>query len=647
VPARSKPDGSPLKVTPASLEVDLETNLPTQRVKRKSEDLSAQIDPGNDGWDTEVASNAIERQFEAIGKVIARADDKHLAAAQQLATAEYLSDALRPTELTEVWKDQGLSVFRPAPADRANAASAAVATSAVLAPNAKHQGPPGFAEALRSLASALREAQDVWVKFKVFRVTEARPAIVTHAYYQAAGRTAQGVVQQGATWRCRWRLEKSATGQDVPRIERIDVTDYEESVSTAKTLFSDCTQAALAGEPAFEGQLKHGLNHWVQRLDRSYRTGMTERYGMAMGDANGDDLEDVYVCQPVGIPNRLLVQQPDGTFRDQAAAAGVDFLDHTSSALLVDLDNDGDQDLVVATLYRVLFLTNDGQGRFALGREQVIKEWDVHALSAADYDSDGDLDVLLTIATGVAGKPRGAYFDAHDGGGIMLFRNDIKGAKSGGEVKPPDAKSAEAKSADAKSAGAKGGDVNGRAQPWTFTEVTAEVGFGKETNDRQALAAAWVDYDDDGDVDLYVANDFGPNDLWRNDGGKFVNVAQEARVEDFGSGMSVSGGDFNRDGRMDLYVGNMFSSAGNRIVFQTEKMRGTDAQSLPLLQRFAKGNSLFQNLGGGRFQEVSNPLGVEMGRWAWSSLFVDVNNDGWEDLFVVNGYVTNDNPDDL
>jgi hypothetical protein len=177
--------------------------------------------------------------------------------------------------------------------------------------------------------------------------------------------------------------------------------------------------------------------------------------------------------------------------------------------------------------------------------------------------------------------------------------------------------------------------------------VTAEVGFGKETNDRQALAAAWEDYDDDGDPDLYVANDFGPHDLWRNDGGKFVNVAFEARVEDFGSGMSVSWGDFNRDGKIDLYVGNMFSSAGNRIAFQTHKVQGLTERTLPILQRFAKGNSLFENLGGSRFREVGDVYGVEMGRWAWSSLFTDINNDGWEDLFVVNGYVTNDDPHDL
>ncbi len=609
---RAESTGPRLKVTPTSLQVDLDTNLPTLRETSKCKDLCAQIDPGNDGWGTEVLSSAVEQQLKAIGEVIAQPNDQQLAAARQLASADYLSGALRPPELIKVWQDQGISVFRPASADRANAAAA-------LAPITTHQGPAGFAEALRALAAGLQKAQGVRVTFKVFRITDAQPAIVTHAYYQAAGRTEQGMVQQGAAWRCRWRVEKTEKGV-VPLIERIDVTEYEESVSAlpAKKLYSDWTEAALAREPAFASQLKHGLNYWVEGIDRSYRTGITERYGLALGDVNGDGLEDIFVCQPVGIPKRLLVQQPDGTFQDQAAAAGVDFLDHVSAALFVDLDNDGDQDLVLATLYRVLFLANDGHGHFTLRHEQVIKEWDVHALSAADYDNDGDLDVLLTVATGVAGKPRTAYFDAHDGGGITLFRNDIPR-----------------------------GDAAPGQKEWKFTDVTDEVGLGGKTNDRQALAAAWEDYDNDGDQDLYVANDFGPHDLWRNDGGKFVNVALEAHVEDFGSGMSVSWGDFNRDGKMDLYVGNMFSSAGNRITFQTDKMRVQDARSLPLLQRFAKGNSMFENLGGGRFHEVGGPLGVEMGRWAWSSLFVDVNNDGWEDLFVVNGYVTNDIQDDL
>ncbi|MCI0461744.1 MAG: VCBS repeat-containing protein [Gemmataceae bacterium] len=616
VEGSAEPHGeSKRRVTHASLRVEPDTNLLTPWLQQKCDQLCVEADPGVQGWDTEVLSEVIEKQLKAIGQVIKAAakppgdtapndvvPNDALTQAHPLATSDYQSSALRPADLQAVWQDQGARVFRPA--RQATAASA-------LAPPA-HEGPPGFAAALKELAAGLRQASDVWVKFKLFRIADSRPVIVTRAYYQAAGRTPQGIVQQGATWRCRWRMQPRDDGRSVPQIERIEVTDYEESLGTASTWFSDCTRAALADEPAFDAQLKHGLNYWVQRIDRSYRTGISERYGLAVGDVNGDELDDVFVCQPVGIPARLLVQQPDGTYRDRATAAGVDFLDHIASALFLDLDNDGDQDLVLSTLYRVLFLANDGQGRFTLRHEQVTKEWDVHSLAAADYDGDGDLDVLLTVGTGTSGLPRGDYFDARDGGGTFLFRNDI--------------------SADPKA--------------WAFTDVTAEVGL-KKYNYRVALAAAWEDYDEDGDPDLYVANDFGPNDLFRNDGGKFVNVALEARVEDYGSGMSVSWGDYNRDGRMDLYVGNMFSSAGNRITFQAEKLRALAPDSLSLLQRFAKGNSLFENLGNGRFSEVGDRLGVEMGRWAWSSLFVDLNNDGWQDLYVVNGYVTNDMPDDL
>ena len=131
------------------------------------------------------------------------------------------------------------------------------------------------------------------------------------------------------------------------------------------------------------------------------------------------------------------------------------------------------------------------------------------------------------------------------------------------------------------------------------------------------IAAAWEDYDNDGDPDLYVGNDAGRNNLYRNDKGRFVDVAADMGIEDMSAGMSVSWADFNHDNLMDLYVGNMFSSAGNRITRQTQKLSGFDPETLALIQRFAKGNSLFQNLGNGKFKEVSDPAGVEMGRWAW------------------------------
>ncbi len=168
-----------------------------------------------------------------------------------------------------------------------------------------------------------------------------------------------------------------------------------------------------------------------------------------------------------------------------------------------------------------------------------------------------------------------------------------------------------------------------------------------EDNNRWSLAAAWEDYDNDGDADLYIANDFGRNKLYRNDGGHFTNVAVEAGVEDVGSGMSVAWGDYNHDGRMDLYVSNMFSTAGGRIAFQEQFQGDAPEASKAMYRQMAAGNSLFENLGNGTFRNVAEEAAVQMGRWAYGSQFVDLNNDGWDDLVVTNGFITQEDPRDL
>ena len=144
-----------------------------------------------------------------------------------------------------------------------------------------------------------------------------------------------------------------------------------------------------------------------------------------------------------------------------------------------------------------------------------------------------------------------------------------------------------------------------------------------------------------------MANDYGRNNLYRNEGGRFRDVAAAAGVEDIASGMSASWGDYNRDGRMDLYVGNMFSAAGGRVAYQRKFHPGAAAETKSALRRLARGNSLFAGAADGVFRDVSLQAGAMMGRWAWSSLFVDLNGDGWEDLLVANGYLTGTSKDDL
>ncbi|HIM29795.1 MAG TPA: VCBS repeat-containing protein, partial [Planctomycetes bacterium] len=181
---------------------------------------------------------------------------------------------------------------------------------------------------------------------------------------------------------------------------------------------------------------------------------------------------------------------------------------------------------------------------------------------------------------------------------------------------------------------------------YKFTDVTREVGLDVR-NRKFTLAASWSDYDNDGDPDLYVANDFGRNNLYRNDGGKFVDVAGEAGVEDQAAGMGVSWADVDRDGMIDLHVGNMFSSAGMRIAYQNRFKEQADANTRKEFQAHAAGNALYSNRGDGTFEHRSDSAGIRMGRWSWGARFADLNLDGYPEILSPNGFITNHELDDL
>jgi hypothetical protein len=410
----------------------------------------------------------------------------------------------------------------------------------------------------------------------------------------------RGDGEYSATWLCSW------TDESPPKLQRLEIANFEK-IRAEGSWFQDVTKAALEKNPRFEAQVLRGIGSWSQRITRIGDLAMTGHHGIAVGDVNGDGLEDIYVCDGGSLPNQLYLQQADGTAKEVASKWGVAWLEDSRSALLVDLDNDGDQDLVVATIAMIAFAENNGTGKFEL-RGGFPGAPYPFSLSAADFDSDGDLDIYTCVYSAddasVSGK-RGfeassptPFNDAENGGRNVLLAN---------------------------------------LSDFKFGDVTKQVGMD-QNNTRWSFAASWEDFDRDGDPDLYVANDFGRNCLYRNDDGKFVNSAPEVGAEDMAAGMSVSWGDFNRDGEADLFVGNMFSSAGQRVAFQRKFSDGKT--------RMARGNTLF-SANDGVFQDHSLESGVTNGGWAWSSGFADLNNDGWQDLVVANGYLTNTRDDDL
>ena len=121
----------------------------------------------------------------------------------------------------------------------------------------------------------------------------------------------------------------------------------------------------------------------------------------------------------------------------------------------------------------------------------------------------------------------------------------------------------------------------------TFEDVTESSGIN-QNNNRYSFACGWCDYNNDGWPDLYVANDFGRKNLYRNNGdGTFRDVAAEEAVEDYGAGMSVSWFDCDNDGRQDLYVTDMYSAAGMRVVAQKEFLPRADSNVRGLYQKHA------------------------------------------------------------
>ena len=389
-------------------------------------------------------------------------------------------------------------------------------------------------------------------------------------------------------------------------------------VQLAARPFRDVTNEALGANASYRDILLPSIDHFRGRLDAAVGIGVYGHNGLAIGDADGDGLEDIYVPTAAGLPNILYRAGADGAFTDVSRESGVDLLDGTSQALFLDLDNDSDQDLFLVTEQRLAVLLNDGSGRFLHLEDAVAKNAAGTATplsaTAADYDLDGLVDLYICSYVFWRGGSNSAgtrlpipYHEAHNGATNILLRNLGAGR---------------------------------------FENATAASGLDAN-NQRFSFAAAWGDYDGDGYPDLYIANDFGSNNLWRNRGdGTFEETTVDAGVEDVGAGMSVSWEDYDNDGDLDLYIGNMFSAAGQRVT-GGDDYKVDDRQLQSVYRRHARGNSLFRNSGDGTFEDVSIESGAWFGRWAWGSDFLDFNLDGHEDIYVQNGFLTNSREHDL
>ncbi len=452
-------------------------------------------------------------------------------------------------------------------------------------------------------------------EFEIYGIEEVGGAPLTvrvDLRYDLVGNRTDGRSEERVgSWRIEWLRDESQAWKARKWEAR------EEMLSVVRgPAFIDVSAETLGDTESYKKQMLHGADYWRTVLDGAIGVDVYGNNGVAAGDFDNDGFDDLYVCQPAGLPNRLYRNRGDGTFEDVTEKSGVGVLDNTACALFADFDNRGRQDLLVVCGTGPLLFLNQGDGTFKLKRDafkfrKAPQGTFTHA-AVADYDRDGRLDIYFCMYMYYLGLDQYhypiPYYDARNGPPNCLFHNEGNG---------------------------------------NFVETTDAAGLNAD-NDRFSFACAWGDSNSNGLPDLFVANDFGSSQLYRNNGdATFTVVSSEAHVEGVGAGMSCCWADFDNDGRQDIYVPSMWEAAGQRISEQKQFHQGAPEPIRQLYQRHARGNALYQNQGDGTFENVGRRAAVEMGRWSWSSDFLDFDHDGYADLYVANGYLSESSENDL
>ena len=326
--------------------------------------------------------------------------------------------------------------------------------------------------------------------------------------------------------------------------------------------------------------------------------GFTYR-GAVAADFNNDGWIDLFVCGSEH--NFLYLNDGKGHFQDVSHDVGLDNVDPCVGAVALDYDNDGDEDLFLTSIGPQMLLRNrlkeDGTLKFEDVSLKVGVARTAVGFSAAvgDVNGDGLPDIYVTSYNHYGKVVPNSWFQATNGTPNLLFINQGDG---------------------------------------TFKEEATKWGVD---DSRWSYAAEFADVNGDGKLDLYVVNDFGEKALFINKGDHFSDEARERGVLDPGNGMGVSFGDFNNDGLLDLHVTNMSSTAGNRIL---SRLFPTASPKDNVLKKLAAGNFLYQNMGNGYFKDVTADVGGLSAGWAWGGGFIDFDNDGWEDIYSPNGFIS-------
>jgi len=336
---------------------------------------------------------------------------------------------------------------------------------------------------------------------------------------------------------------------------------------------------------------------------------------VAVADVDGDGLYDLYFANQVG-GNELWKNLGGGKFRNITEEAGVGLPGRVSVGVaFADVDNDGSPDLFVTTVRggNVLF-HNDGHGHFTDITQEAGLGLVAHSSGALffDYDNDGLLDLL------VCNVGKYTYDDKGPDGEYVGIPNAFSGHLYPDRYEHP--------------------VLYKNLGNNHFKDVTAEVGLNPHG---WCGDAAFGDLNGDGWPDIYFLNMQGHNHYYENQGGKkFVEKTDQYFGKTPWGAMGVKIFDYDNDGRMDLFLVDMHSDMSQEPGPENEKLKSNITWDDSYIQGtkadFLWGNALYHNLGNGKFEEVSDRMGVET-YWPWGPSIGDLNADGWQDIFIASG----------
>jgi hypothetical protein len=387
-------------------------------------------------------------------------------------------------------------------------------------------------------------------------------------------------------------------------------------------------------EAAAEAGITWRTNFLPDEQGESFKINLYDHgSGVAVGDYDGDGRDDIYLVNQLG-KNALYRNKGDGTFEDVTDAAGVGLGDRICvSATFVDYDNSGRQSLFVTSTRggNVLF-KNVGNGRFEDWTDRAHLRHVGHSQACAffDYDGDGYLDLLVTNTA----KWTTNTFDR-----ASRYYRGRENILAGVVAMPTERNILYHNNGDG-----------------TFTDVTRQAGLAGEG---WSGDVAVFDYNNDGRPDLLVTNMFGGSTLYRNNGnGTFTDVTREVLGRTSWGAMGCRAFDYNNDGLLDLFVVDMHSDMWMGVRYdwppelEEQIKRGAHKKYLYIsgpdpdvnwdetfkvrYDRVLFGNTLYRNLGHGKFEETSDRAGLET-LWPWGVATGDFDNDGYEDVFIPSG----------